>query len=197
MTRMLVPTDFSEASLAAVRHAVDLTYSLKGEMLLLHVIEGEPIRTYVVGKLPEPPWISVDLPGTIFQGQRPQEIIRHDLYEEAQWKLSALLPPGFRDRFRSMVVVGKAANEIVRVAREQQADLIVMGMYGRRGLRHILRRSVTDKVIRKAPIPVITLWGFGDALSQDRWVCEVAVRERPGERTTRRRECCDRPMRAA
>jgi universal stress protein A len=144
MTRMLVPTDFSEASLAAVRCAVDLMYSVRGEMLLLHVIEGDPVRRYVVRGLSEPPSVSVDSTGNIFSWPLPQEIIRHDLYEEAQWKLSALLPSAFHGRFRSMVVVGKAANEIVRIAREQKADLIVMGTRGRGGLRHLLRRSVAD-----------------------------------------------------
>lgn len=188
MTRILVPTDFSEPSLAAVRYAVDLTFSMRGDMLLLHVIEGDPVRNYMVGGLPDPPSLSVDVTGNLFRWQLPKEIIRHDRYEEAQWKLTALLPPGFRDRFRSLVVVGRAADEILRAAREQKADLIIMGSHRRKAVRHILRRSVADKVIRKAPIPVITLWGLGDALSHQHWVSKLALREWPEDQRRRTME---------
>jgi len=188
MTRMLVPTDFSEASLAAVRYAVDMTHAVKGEMLLLHVIEGEPVRRYVVGELPQSPAALVDMTGTVFPWKFRQEIIWHDLYEEAQWKLSALLPSGFRDRFRPLVAIGRPADEIVKAAREQKADLIVMGTEGRKGFWHLLRRSVADKVVRKAPIPVMMLWGLGDAPSSHRWTSELPLREGPGEHTTERME---------
>jgi nucleotide-binding universal stress UspA family protein len=196
MTRILVPTDFSEASRAAVRYAIDLTNSVRGKMLLLHVIEGEPLRGYVVRGLQEFPSVSVDVTGNIFPWQLPRDIIRHDLYEEAEWKLSALLPPGLRDRSRTLVAVGRAADEIVKVAGEQKADLIVMGTHGRKGLRHFLRRSVAHKVIRKAPIPVITLWGLDDAPFPHHWVSELGLRQGPGKHTKGRRglgELCDAP----
>jgi nucleotide-binding universal stress UspA family protein len=50
MTRILVATDFSEPSLAALRYATVLTYAVNGEGLLLHVVEEEPVRRYVVGR---------------------------------------------------------------------------------------------------------------------------------------------------
>jgi Universal stress protein family len=87
----------------------------------------------------------------------PPKLIHRDLCEEAQWKLSALLPAGSPNRFRGVVTVGKAAEEIVRVAREQKADLIVMGTHGRRGLRRLLRSSIAARVSRKASVPVITV----------------------------------------
>jgi Universal stress protein family len=87
----------------------------------------------------------------------PPKLIHRDLCEEVQWKLSALLPAGSRDRFRALVTVGKAADEIARVAREQNADLIIMGTHGRRGLKSLLRRNLAARVNRKASIPVITV----------------------------------------
>jgi len=53
--------------------------------------------------------------------------------------------------------VGQAAAEIIRVARAQGADLLVMGTHGRRGLRRWLRRRVTDQVRRQAPAAVLTV----------------------------------------
>jgi nucleotide-binding universal stress UspA family protein len=55
------------------------------------------------------------------------------------------------------VAVGKPATEILRVAREGGADLIVMGTHGRAGLRHLLLGSVAEEVTRHASCPVFTL----------------------------------------
>jgi nucleotide-binding universal stress UspA family protein len=126
-------------------------------LLLLHVVEGDPIRTYSVTELSDPFPACLDLTGDTARVAVPPKLFHRDLCEEAQWKLAALLPAGSRDRFRALVTVGKAADEIVRAAREKNADLIIMGTHGRRGLRSLLRRSLAAKVIRKASIPVITV----------------------------------------
>jgi nucleotide-binding universal stress UspA family protein len=157
MKRILVATDFSEASREVVRYGFELTTAMEGDMLLLHVVEGNPVRTYTVAGLSDHFASSVDLTGGIAGGAVPPKLIHRDLCEEAKWKLSALLPAGSRDRFRVVVTVGKAADEIVRVAREQKADLIVMGTHARRGLRLLLRSSIAARVSRKASIPVITV----------------------------------------
>jgi nucleotide-binding universal stress UspA family protein len=166
MTRILVPTDFSARSLAALGRAVTYTRSIEGELLLLHVVEGQPLRWYAVNGQPEDlyPSSRIDPEGAFFVPQGPQKVVHRDLCQEAEWKLATLLPPQ-PDRFRALVTVGKAADEIVRVAREQHADLIVMGTQGRRGLRRWLRGSVADRVRRKASVPVITVDGDQCCLS--------------------------------
>ena len=50
--RILVPTDFSEPSLAAVRYALELADAVGGKMILLHVVEGKPVHSYMVGERP-------------------------------------------------------------------------------------------------------------------------------------------------
>jgi nucleotide-binding universal stress UspA family protein len=89
MTRILVATDFSEPSLAALRYAMALTYAMSGEGLLLHVVEEEPVRRYAVGRQPEAPSYWLDLLASPLRPQMPSRVIHHDLCEEAQWKLSA------------------------------------------------------------------------------------------------------------
>jgi nucleotide-binding universal stress UspA family protein len=157
MKRILVPTDFSAPSLQAVRYGIKLRSKVKGELLLLHVIEGEPTRCYAVGELPGSLPYPLALTVSMVGHQAPQKFICHDLCEEAEWKLAASLPVRASERFHTLVTVGRAADEIVRVAQERSVDLIVMGARVRRGLRRLLRRPVADKVIRKAHIPVITL----------------------------------------
>jgi nucleotide-binding universal stress UspA family protein len=166
MKRILVPTDFSTRSLEALERALTYTRAVGGELLLLHVVEGQPWQWYAVNGQPEDLYPSgrLDPEGAFFVPQVPQQVVHRDLCQEAEWKLATLLPPQ-PDRFRAFVTVGKAADEIVRVAGEQHADLIVMGTQGRRGLRRWLRRSVADRVRRKASVPVITFDGDQFCLS--------------------------------
>jgi nucleotide-binding universal stress UspA family protein len=156
MKRILVPTDFSKPSLAALAQAVHYTQAVGGELLLLHVVEGAPLRWYAVDGLPESPSAFLEPTAQLVLPQPPQTRVSRDLCAEAEWKLAALLPPQ-PERFRALVTVGQAAEEIVRVARAQGADLIIMGTHGRSGLRRWLRRSVTDRVRRQAPTAVLTV----------------------------------------
>jgi nucleotide-binding universal stress UspA family protein len=165
MTRILVPTDFSTRSRAALTRAVPYAQAGRGELLLLHVVEGAPLRWYAVDGLPEAPSARTDPMGHLVLPPRPQKVVHRDLCAEAEWKLAAWLPPQ-PDRFRALVTVGKAAEEIVRVAREQRADLIVMGTHRRRGLRRWLRRSVADQVRRQVPVPVVTVGDDGVCLGR-------------------------------
>jgi nucleotide-binding universal stress UspA family protein len=157
LNRLLVATDFSEASQEVVRYGLALTTAMEGDRLLLHVVEGDPVYTDTVAGLSDRFAGALDFTGDVARVAVPPQLISRDLCEEAHWKLSALLPAGSRDRVRALVTVGKAADEIVRVAREQHADLIIMGTHGRRGLRHLLGSSVGAKVSRKASVPVITV----------------------------------------
>ena len=80
MKRILVPTDFSAPSLQAVRYGIELTSTVEGKLLLLHVIEGEPTRYHAVGELPASLSYYIDLTVTIVGHQAPQEVIRQDLW---------------------------------------------------------------------------------------------------------------------
>jgi nucleotide-binding universal stress UspA family protein len=119
MRRILVPTDFSDASRPAIHYALALTAAVEGDLLLLHVVEGDPLPRYVVGDMPEmfPSWM--DFSGQRFQGTRSPTSIHHDRCEEARWKLASLLPSSCPERFRPLVTVGRAAEEIIRVARDE------------------------------------------------------------------------------
>ena len=173
MKRILVPTDFSTRSLEALERALTYTRTVGGELLLLHVVEEQPLHWYAVNGQPEDVYPSsrIDPEGAFFVPQVPPKGIHRDLCQEAEWKLATLLPPQ-SDRFHAVVTVGKAADEIVRVAREQHADLIVMGTQGRRGFRRWLRSSVADRVRRRTAVPVITFDGhqfcLGPAPGHDR-----------------------------
>lgn len=159
MSRILVPTDFSEPSQAAVRYGLKLAAAAEGEVILLHVVEGPSTRSYTVGGHSRAPRDSIDPVGDshFVHLALDQQVMHRDLVEEARWKLETLVPPGYQDRVRIVVTVGKAAEEIVRVAEEQEADLMLLGIRGRRRWWQVFRRRIADRVSRKATVPVIML----------------------------------------
>jgi nucleotide-binding universal stress UspA family protein len=157
MTRILVPTDFSEPSLAAVRSGIELATAVGGVVLLLHVVEGASVRCYRVGGLPLFLSDMLDLGGDCFRCRFDQQLVRRDLCEEARWKLDALIPPSCQARIHPVVTVGRVVDEIISVAKEQHADLILLGAPGRRAWRHVFRTTMADRVRRKTLIPVVTL----------------------------------------
>jgi nucleotide-binding universal stress UspA family protein len=164
MRRILVPTDFSEPSQQAIHYALRLAAAVEGDLLLLHIVEGDPLPRYIVGGTMDmcPPW--VDPPGRLLQESRSATIIYHDRCEEARWKLASLLPPGYPERFRPLVSVGKAAEEIVRVAWDERVDLILFGIHDQPRWRHLLWTSVPTQVMRQTSIPVMMLRIVGRCL---------------------------------
>jgi len=143
LKRILAPTDFSANSKLAVDYACALAVQNNSELHLLHVLQD-----IMVLAPPDPSGV-YGLPANY-----------EDKIREAAQKALAALPD--QDGAGSLRVVramrqGAAFAEIVRYARENGIDLIVMGTHGRSGLAHVLLGSVAEKVVRKAGCPVLTV----------------------------------------
>jgi nucleotide-binding universal stress UspA family protein len=141
-TRILLATDGSEeAELAALR-AVDLAQSTDSELHVVHVgvvpkfLESYPGTLGYYGKLYE---------------QIEEESRRRLRKESWRVKMAGATVAGTHLR------MGKVDLEIVALARELQADLIVMGCRGHRGVRRAIEGSISDGVIRHAPCPVLVV----------------------------------------
>jgi nucleotide-binding universal stress UspA family protein len=78
---------------------------------------------------------------------------------QARERLEAAVAPDQRDELRLVTALrtGSAFVEIVRYAREEEIDLLVMGTHGRGAIAHMLLGSVAERVVRKAPCPVLTV----------------------------------------
>jgi len=137
LKRILLPTDLSECSERARSYACELAKRFAAELHVLHVVPPISVPGYV-GPVPDE-WL------------HPEDGARQAL--EA-WDDPAFEELGSVQRF---VVTGTPFVEIVRHARESDVDLIVIGTHGRSGLTHALLGSVTEKVVRKAPCPVLTV----------------------------------------
>ena len=143
--KILVATDFSPDAAEAVKVAGELARACGSEIVLLHVCQM-PAYSFANGAMyiPAPELVA-------------------DILRDANRGLAEV-----KGRIRDVAVEtvrveGEPASEIVRVAAERKADLIVMGTHGRRGLRRFFAGSVAEHVVRAAPCPVMTVHAAPEA----------------------------------
>lgn len=140
---IVCPTDFSDASFVALQAAQDLARHFGGELIVVHIVE------------PIPP-VPVDTDGSVRFDVFQYE---DELMAAAEKLLGETLAQRVASdvRVRPMVAGGVPWEEVVRVAAEEKADLLVIATHGRAGWKHLLFGSVTEKVIRVAPCPVLVI----------------------------------------
>lgn len=139
--KILCPVDFTDTSREAIRWACGLARTFDATLALVHVYQPPGYA------LPE---------GVIIAGPK----VMSDLLEAVERELArerATAEDFGAPRIETRAVQGVASQEIVRLAREESYDLIVMGTHGRTGLAHALLGSVAERVIRGAPCPVLTV----------------------------------------
>ncbi len=140
--RIVCPVDFSGASLAALAYALRLAEESCADITVLHVLEC----------------LSEDEPGARIAGFDVPEYRRY-LEKDARQRLHAVVPAEAHDwcRPREEVVGGRSWREILRVAEETLADLVVMGVRGRNPVDLVLFGSTTHHVFRGAKCPVMVV----------------------------------------
>jgi nucleotide-binding universal stress UspA family protein len=141
LKKILVPTDFSENARHALRYGASFAAEYKAELVLLHVVEDIAV-SYASDLFPVPM-------AHVFQelsGYARTELQK--LVEEVKAKG---IPA------RDVVAQGRPSSEILRVAREETVDLIVLGTHGKGVLDQALFGSTTERVVRNAPCPVLTV----------------------------------------
>ena len=133
---IVFPTDFSECADQAFPLACSLARDHGADLVVLYV---------------NPPPISH---GEVVARRQPNG------YHEELWKrLRAYEAKDLKAGVRHILEEGDAADEILRVASDNKADLIVMGTHGRSALQRLVLGSVAVKVVRQAPCPVVTVRG--------------------------------------
>lgn len=141
---ILCAVDFSEHSRLALRLALDLGRRNASRVIAFHTIDlllaGAAAAAY------------------------DERRLKHDAETELRALLDALAPEGRRAEVS--VEVGRPEQTIVAAAREQKADLIVVGTQGLGGLRKMFFGSVTEKVLRDAEVPVLAVTAAGEGESR-------------------------------
>ena len=142
MKKILVAVDFSPASVAAVRQAQELATALDAELLLLHVIH-----------------VPAEAPGFYSSRKLGRKLFRN--MEEAATGMMAQFVDEHLKKTKKKVEIrilpGLPGDEIVRQARKEKADLVVIGTRGHSGIKRLLLGSVADHVIRACSCPVLSL----------------------------------------
>lgn len=137
--KILYPVDLSEYSLHALPYATELAATYKAKLYLLYVVDN-----YLIG-----------MPGAGFAGQ-PDDLLER-VKESGESNLKNLVAQIKDAPAESAVLIGTPHVEIVRFAREEDIDLIVLATHGRKGIAHALIGSVAEKVVQMSPCPVLTI----------------------------------------
>jgi nucleotide-binding universal stress UspA family protein len=140
--RILVPVDFSETSLLALRHACFLAQLTKGEVFLLHVIQ----RNHEVYNVIQPE-LNID-------------VAMKDVAGVLEKRLAALakeLHHEFGITVRDLVSSGNVSLEVVKICQEEKCTMIIMGTQGYSALEMIFIGSVTMKVLGASKVPVMSV----------------------------------------
>jgi nucleotide-binding universal stress UspA family protein len=143
LKKILVPTDFGETSKIAVQYGRALADAFGASLYLLNVLQ-EPV---IAGGTPLGGYFSLS----------PD--YRLKMEKGATAELEKLLSPDDRSKLHAQVFTkwGSPFLEIIRFAKSENIDLIVMGSHGMGPVAHMLMGSVAEKVVRKAPCPVLTV----------------------------------------
>jgi nucleotide-binding universal stress UspA family protein len=151
--RILCATDLRGTGSEPIAYALSLAEAFSSELLLLHVLERVPEFE----------------PGSALQFSAAEiQAFRQGLAEEARERLDTLLPESARGRVvvRELVKAGRAHELILRMAREEGADLVVLGARAHGALERMLFGSTSRRVVREAPCPVLVVRGAAVASAE-------------------------------
>jgi nucleotide-binding universal stress UspA family protein len=140
--RILCPIDFSDGSRRALDYAVAIARWYESAVTALHVFSPAPIAAYGPGPVVLQPIVLTDAD-------------REELLREARRFVEAEAAPGVT--VEVLLREGDATTEVLAQASAMDADLIVLGTHGRSGFERLVLGSVTEKVLRKASAPVLTV----------------------------------------
>lgn len=140
--KILFPTDFSEHSKHAFTYALSFAKEYGARLYMLHVIED------------------VQYLANAYMFDVPMMPSFADMEQNRQKEMEEFIEREVTDPSISVEKVikhGRPFVEIIQVAREENVDLIVIATHGRGGLEHVLFGSTAEKVVRKAPCPVLSI----------------------------------------
>ena len=138
--KLLVPTDFSDLSVAALEYVQSFSTFRKSTIYLMHVVESVPMLAFPAA------------------GADPEAVMVNAV-QDAKSDLEKFI----REKVRSLENVvpvihrGVPYREITQFAKSASVDLIVIATHGRTGVAHAIMGSVAEKVVRHSTVPVLTI----------------------------------------
>ena len=141
LDRILVPIDFSEHSRKALQYAIPFAQQFKASIDLVYVVEPTVYPAdFSFGQVGFP---AIEDELRKRGGEELDDLLRHEI--------------GKRVKAKRAIRTGKAFYEILQYAKEEAIDLIIIATHGHTGIEHALFGSTAEKVVRKAPCPVLVV----------------------------------------
>jgi len=139
--KILVPTDFSNDSDAALRMALSIAATYQARIFLLHVISKQSLADYCLDQNLVDRFLNESI---VFSNEKLQEVI-----DKNQQRGNIKVIPDIRN--------GQPYEEILKEAFDRKIDLIVIASHGKTGLQKYFIGSVTEKVMKEAKCPVLLI----------------------------------------
>lgn len=138
--RILCPVDFYDASEQVASYCRLLAQKLGAEVVALYV--APRMNRYA----------------ELYVEQGDLERVVSSIVKGAKEKMETFVSEHFPGlSARGEVRIGYAPEEILQAVTDEQADLVVMGTHGRRGINHVFFGSVAERIVKSAPVPVLTV----------------------------------------
>lgn len=142
LKKILCPTDFSEASFEALKYAISLARSTQAKLILMYVVNQKLFSE-----------------GLSLARVSAPESLGKEMADEGRRRLKMLIPAEERDGidWETNVRSGNPAQEVIRYAKENSVDMIVIGTAGHSALERMMLGSTAEKVVRGAHCSVLTV----------------------------------------
>ncbi len=137
--KILVPVDFSEPSKKAVNYGLSLALQFNARLVLSHIVPSSTALIYT-------------FPTESFAFEKEQA-------RYAKSMLPTLVPERYRERvdLQTIVKVGEVRSELMGIVNDDKIDLVIMGTHGRGTLDRMMLGSLTERMLRKIPVPLLTV----------------------------------------
>jgi nucleotide-binding universal stress UspA family protein len=137
--RILVPVDFSEPSQRAVEYGLSLALQFDARLVLTHIVPSSTALIYT-------------FPTESFAFEKEQA-------RYAKSMLPDLVPQEHRERvdLKTIVKVGEVRSELLEIVKSEKIDLVVMGTHGRKAFERFFLGSLTERMLRKLGVPILTV----------------------------------------
>lgn len=139
VSTILIPTDFSEVSFSTAKYGLGWATLLNSNVTLLHVVPRDPNVIYPLYLETEEEW----------KKSAEKELVN----------FAKSLKFSKEEKLKTKVRVGVPYSEIIKEAEKENANMIIMGTHGRKGLPRIALGSVAERVVQMAPCPVLVFRG--------------------------------------
>ena len=143
--KILFPIDFSEVSSEIVPYVISLANKLKAEVHIIFVVRRlENCRS-------------------IFVSHAAVENFEMEIVLGAETKMDEFVEAFFNSiiRPKTKILIGDIIEEIIKYIKTKGIDLVIIGTHGRKGMDRILLGSIADRVIKSAPVPVLSVNPYG------------------------------------